>query len=170
MFVIGLMSWSILLSDNDANRTVIRTHPVLRHTVVACADNDSWLSVMTPGPGHAPSPRLWRNRNLGDVRLGEQLRRTQPHHLCLAGIQPQASMWTRHAARRLADIGVAREGQRGAIAFPKMPKNTFLTKQAPNFFMFLPRNLLERLTAVIQGSGVPPPPPLATPLSGGGWI
>jgi len=47
--------------------------------------------------------------------------------------------------------------QRGQYPLQRCPKNTFLTKNAPNFFIFLPGTLLRRLTAAIQGSGVPPP-------------
>jgi len=55
-------------------------------------------------------------------------------------------------------IGVAREGQRGAIAPPKMPQSTFLTKKvAPNFY-FSAQKPAGGLTAAIHGSGVPPPP------------
>ena len=40
---------------------------------------------------------------------------------------------------------------------PDMPKYAFQQRIAPNLFFFLPRCLLERLTAAFQGSGVPPP-------------
>ena len=42
----------------------------------------------------------------------------------------------------------------GALA-PKVPK--IHLKIAPNFFFFLPRTLLGRLTAATQGSGILPP-------------
>jgi len=48
-------------------------------------------------------------------------------------------------------------GAEGGIASPEMPKNTFLTKNATNFFILQPRILLGRLAATIQGSGLPPP-------------
>ena len=64
-------------------------------------------------------------------------------------------------------IGVAREGQRGAIAPPKMPKKyIFNKKKLRQISIFLPRSLLGRLTTAIHGSGVPPqevPPPRQFP-------
>jgi len=55
-------------------------------------------------------------------------------------------------------IGVAREGQRGAIAPPKIPqKYVFNKKKLRQMFIFLPRSLLGRLTVAIQGVRSVPP-------------
>jgi len=43
-------------------------------------------------------------------------------------------------------------GTEGAIANPKMPKNTFLQKIVPNFVIFLPRNFA--LEAYNDHSGI----------------
>ena len=52
-----------------------------------------------------------------------------------------------------------RQGVQGQYPLPKMPQTIFLTQNAPNFFIFLPRTLLGRLTsAAIQGSGLRNPP------------
>jgi len=47
------------------------------------------------------------------------------------------------------------KGADGTIA-PEIPKIIF-NKNASNFFIFLPRTLLGRLTAAIQGSRMPSP-------------
>jgi len=51
-------------------------------------------------------------------------------------------------------IGIVREGTEGGIASPpRCPKNTFLRQKLPQIYLFLPRTLLLRLTAAVQGSG-----------------
>jgi len=46
-----------------------------------------------------------------------------------------------------------REGERGNT--PRCPQNIFVTKNVPDFFIFLPRILLWRLTAAFRGQECP---------------
>jgi len=59
-------------------------------------------------------------------------------------------------------MGVARERQRGAIASPKMPKSTFLTKNCATFLYFSTKNPAREAYSTVSGvrsppKGVPPP-------------
>jgi len=53
-------------------------------------------------------------------------------------------------------IVVAGGIKRGAVA-PKIPKNTFVTKIAPNFFIFCPEPCLGGLQRPFRGQELPPP-------------
>ena len=66
-------------------------------------------------------------------------------HTCKLHALQHPLIWQLGTSRQWRSHG----GARGSNSLPQNAQNTFLTKHAPNFFIFLPKTLLGRLTATI---------------------